>query len=102
MVQPISSMPLGATPSERLARQPACQVSIAFSAKSAAPNASHRMLRHPALDCAAMGAITLFNAPAGYLLADSLAATLADHGRPIVWLRLSQEDRDPATFLVSL
>jgi DNA-binding SARP family transcriptional activator len=59
-------------------------------------------LRHPPLERAAEGGITLFAAPRGYLLADSLAAILAEHERPTLWLRLGSEDGDPATFLVAL
>ncbi|HEY3229474.1 MAG TPA: BTAD domain-containing putative transcriptional regulator [Roseiflexaceae bacterium] len=73
-----------------------------FAAKSAAPCAASLNLRHPVLDHAAKGGITLFAAPRGYLLTDSLAAALAEHKRPTLWLRLGPEDGDPATFLVSL
>ena len=71
-------------------------------AKIAAPQAAHVALRQPVLDRAAEGVITLFTASAGYLLDDSLAAALAERSRPTLWLRLGPEDRDPATFLVSL
>jgi DNA-binding SARP family transcriptional activator len=74
----------------------------AFLAKLAAPNALRGTLRHPLFDQAAEGAFSLFNAPAGYLLSESLAATLAEQGRPVLWLRMGHEDRDPGTFLVSL
>jgi DNA-binding SARP family transcriptional activator len=74
-----------------------------FAAKSAAPyTAGRAILRQPVLEQAASGGLTLFNAPAGYLLADSLAATLAEQDRPTLWLRLGPEDHDPATFLISL
>jgi len=73
-----------------------------FTAKSAAPCAASLNLHHPMLDHAAEGGITLFAAPRGYLLTDSLAAALAEHERPTLWLRLGPEDGDPATFLVSL
>ena len=103
-------MPLDATHNESVVRRLADQAGMPFVAKSAAPNAPHGTLRHAALDQAATTALdqaattalTLFNAPAGYLLTDSLAATLAEQGRPTLWLRLGQEDRDPATFLISL
>src|SRR5689334_16559320 len=49
-----------------------------------------------------LGGITLFTAPPGYLPADSLAAALRKLGRPILWLRLEPEDRDPAVLLFSL
>jgi len=73
-----------------------------FDAKSAAPHPAHVALHQPVLDRAAEGVNTLFTASAGYLLDDSLAAALAERGRPTLWLRLGPEDRDPATFLVSL
>ncbi len=74
-----------------------------FAAKSAAPHTTHQItIRHPPLDRAADGGLSLFTAPAGYILADSLAAALAERDRPTLWLRLGPEDRDPATFLVSL
>jgi DNA-binding SARP family transcriptional activator len=73
-----------------------------FTAKSAAPHAVHTTLRHPACEQAAEGGITVFAAPRGYLLADGLAAALAERKRPMLWLRLGPEDGDPATFLVSL
>jgi hypothetical protein len=102
MAQPVSSMSLGATHHESVVPRLADHVGMPFVAKSAAPNAPHETLRHPTLDHAAMGTLTLFNAPTGDLLADNLAATLAEHGRPILWLRLGHEDSDPATFLVTL
>jgi len=75
---------------------------MGFAAKSAPPIAAHREFRSPALDQAAEEPLTLFTVPAGYLLTDSLAATLAERGRPVLWLRLGPEDGDPATFLLSL
>jgi ATP/maltotriose-dependent transcriptional regulator MalT len=71
-------------------------------AKSAAPQAAFGTLHRPVLDFAAQGVTTLFTAPPGYLLTDSLAYVLAEHSHPILWLRLGLEDRDPATFLLSL
>lgn len=73
-----------------------------FIAKSAAPYATSTALRHTTFARAATGRNTLFAAPRGYLFADSLAAALAEHERPTLWLRLGPEDGDPATFLVSL
>ncbi|MEK7787871.1 MAG: hypothetical protein AAB658_20900 [Chloroflexota bacterium] len=74
-----------------------------FAAKSAAPHTAGRaILRQSVLEQAASGGLTLFNAPAGYLLADGLAATLAEQDRPAIWVRLGPEDHDPATFLISL
>jgi len=93
MVLPISTLTQGAGGREQLAR-PADQ-SPAFLAKLAAPNSLRGTLRHTLLDQAVSSTFTLFNAPAGYLLSESLAASLAEHGRPMLWLRLGHEDRDP-------
>src|SRR5512136_126474 len=71
-------------------------------AKAAAPQVAHVGLQHAALKRAAEGRITLFTAPAGYVSGDSLAAALNESGRPVLWLRLGQEDADPATLLLSL
>ena len=102
MAKPVSSMSQGITHHEPVVRQLVQQVGVPFMAKSVAPSAPQGTLRHAMLDHAAMGTLTLFSTPAGYLLTESLAGTLAEHGRPILWLRLGREDRDPATFLVSL
>jgi DNA-binding SARP family transcriptional activator len=77
-------------------------ITMLFPAKAAAPLAAHLGVRQPSLDRAADGALTLVTAPAGYLLADSLAAAITERGRSIIWLRLGPEDDDPATCLVSL
>ncbi|MEO7908732.1 MAG: BTAD domain-containing putative transcriptional regulator [Roseiflexaceae bacterium] len=100
MVAPISSITHVSGRREQLALPAAQQP--AFLAKLAAPNALRGTLRHALLDQAVSGAFTLFNAPTGYVLSESLAASLAEHGRPVLWLRLGHEDRDPATFLISL
>ncbi len=73
-----------------------------FAAKLAAPLANSLGVRQPVLDRAIEAALTLFDAPAGYLQTDSLAAALAERSRPVIWLRLGPEDHDPATFLLSL
>jgi DNA-binding SARP family transcriptional activator len=75
---------------------------MSFTAKSAAPCAAPGTFRHPIVDKAAEGGTTLFAAPRGYLLSESLAAALTDQARPALWLRLGPEDGDPAIFLVSL
>jgi DNA-binding SARP family transcriptional activator/tetratricopeptide (TPR) repeat protein len=72
-----------------------------LAAKSAPPYPAQGAFRQSVLDRAAEGPITLFTAPAGYLLTESLAAALAEYRRPTLWLRLGPEDRDPATFLLS-
>ncbi len=73
-----------------------------FTAKLAAPHTANTTLRHPVLERAAEGGTTLFIAPPGYLLTDSLALALSERHRPMLWLRLGPEDSDPATFIVSL
>jgi DNA-binding SARP family transcriptional activator len=73
-----------------------------FVAKSVAPCAGSIAIRQPILERAAEDGFTLFAAPRGYLLAESLAATLAERERPTLWLRFGPEDGDPATFLVTL
>lgn len=100
MMSPSSTITHGLGRREQLVR-PADQPP-ALLAKLVAPNALRRTLRHALLDQAVSSACTLFNAPAGYVLSESFAATLAEHGRPVVWLRLGYEDRDPGTFLISL
>ncbi|HET7087036.1 MAG TPA: hypothetical protein VFL17_00150, partial [Anaerolineae bacterium] len=75
---------------------------MSFAAKSAIPNDADAALRQPVLEQAAEGGMTLFTAPAGYLLTGSLAAVLDGHGRSMLWLRLGPEDRDPAVLLMSL
>src|SRR5262245_40363566 len=102
MLQSITSNDPPAGLEEYAPRPPLQRALAPFGAKSAAPCSTRRWFHHGALDQAAAGMITLFNAPAGYLLADSLAATLAERGRPTLWLRLGPEDHDSATFLVSL
>ena len=73
-----------------------------FLAKSAAPRAGPIAIRQPVLEHAAKGGFTLFAAPRGYLLTENLAAALAEHERPTLWLRLGPEDGDPAAFLAAL
>ncbi len=73
-----------------------------YAAKSAAPFAAQSALHQPELDKAAEGARTLFTTPPGYLFSDGLVLALTERARPIFWLRLGPEDRDPATLLISL
>ncbi|HET7519401.1 MAG TPA: SARP family transcriptional regulator, partial [Actinomycetes bacterium] len=73
-----------------------------FIAKSAAPVASAPAGRHWTFDRAALGGLTSFVAPPGYLLSEGLFEAVARQGRPVIWVRLGPEDRDPATFLRSL
>jgi DNA-binding SARP family transcriptional activator len=70
-----------------------------FIAKSAAPVAARPAARHWTFDRAALGGLTAFVAPPGYLLSEGLSEALARQGRPVTWVRLGPEDHDPATFL---
>ena len=71
-------------------------------AKYAAPSSSKPVVRWPALDRVNDNPFTLFNAPSGYLLANNLADELSGQDRNLLWLRIDEQDRDPATFLLSL
>lgn len=73
-----------------------------LAAKFAAPYESNPFFRWPALEHAADRLITLFVSPPGYLYAGGLAEALKKEGKSLFWLRLGREDRDPATFLLSL
>jgi DNA-binding SARP family transcriptional activator len=75
---------------------------MAFIAKSAAPVAPAPAARHWTFDRAALGGLTAFVAPPGYLLSEGLFEALQRQGRPVIWVRLGPEDRDPGTFLRSL
>jgi DNA-binding SARP family transcriptional activator len=75
---------------------------MAFIAKSAAPLAAAPAARHWTFDRAAIGGLTCFVAPPGYLLSEGLFEALQGQGRPVIWVRLGPEDRDPATFVRSL
>ena len=72
-----------------------------FSAKTVLPSIDKCIFRDQVLETASQRS-TVFNAPSGYVLSESLAAALIERERPIMWLRLEPEDRDPATFLLSL
>jgi DNA-binding SARP family transcriptional activator len=73
-----------------------------FIAKSAAPLAPAPAARHWTFDRAALGGLTSFVAPPGYLLSEGLFEALQRQGRPVIWVRLGPEDHDPLTFLRSL
>ncbi|MBC8074497.1 MAG: winged helix-turn-helix domain-containing protein [Chloroflexales bacterium] len=75
---------------------------LIFAPKLVAPQAARTWYRQPILARAADRPVALFTGADSYLLKDSLAATLKESGRPVVWLRLGPEDRDPATFLITL
>lgn len=50
----------------------------------------------------ASGGVALIDAPEGYLLTEGLSLALARLRRHALWVRLGPEDRDPATFLLSV
>ncbi len=71
-------------------------------AKFAAPSSSKPAFHRPILDRVSENPLTLFNAPSGYLSANYLADELSKQDRNLMWLRVDEQDRDPATFLLSL
>ena len=71
-------------------------------AKIGVPNSALVRVRQPSVERAAEGGITLFVSPSGYLCTDSLAALLAEQRKPVVWLHLGDEDKDPGAPLISL
>src|SRR6266480_2016222 len=73
-----------------------------FIAKSAVPVAPGPSARHWTFDRAALGGLSAFVAPPGYLLSEGLFEALQHQGRPVIWVRLGPEDRDPGTFLRTL
>jgi len=75
---------------------------MTFEAKTLIPLPGHPDAAHVAFEDAAAGGVTLLEAPPGYLLTEGLALALTRSDRHPVWLRLGPEDRDPATFLLSL
>ena len=73
-----------------------------FEAKALAPSGSDPEAIHGAFADAATGGVSVLEAPSGHVLTEGLASALTGAGRAPLWLRLEPEDRDPATFLVSL
>jgi DNA-binding SARP family transcriptional activator len=71
-------------------------------AKLTAPRPDYPSFGQPVLNRVFERAVTLFIAPDGYLLTDSLASVLVEQKLPICWLRLGLEDCDPGTLLLSL
>jgi hypothetical protein len=67
----------------------------AVHAKSAAPVASALAARHWTFDRAALGGLTLFVAPPGYLLSEGLFEALQRQGRPVIWVRLGPRGPRP-------
>ena len=75
---------------------------MSLAAKSAVPSTGNFRLRIPSLNHVTTDRVSIFTAPDGYLPTESLASTLYEQRRPVLWLNLDPEDADPATFLVSL
>jgi DNA-binding SARP family transcriptional activator len=75
---------------------------MTFEAKLLTPLPHDPDTLHGVFAEAASGGVTLIDAPAGYLLTEGLALELTRLGRQPRWLRLGPEDRDPATFLLSV
>ena len=73
-----------------------------FEAKSLAPSGSDPEAMHSAFEDAATDGVAVLEAPSGHVLTEGLVSALTGAGRAPLWLRLGPEDRDPATFLVSL
>lgn len=63
-----------------------------------APLVPHRAL----FEAAAQRDVTLFVAPVGYLMPESLATVLRARHSPTLWLSLSADDHDPAMLLLAL
>jgi DNA-binding SARP family transcriptional activator len=75
---------------------------MTFTAKTVAPCPVSSTVRQPVFAQVAQGGHHTITAPPGYLLTECLAGALLADDRPVVWLHLGPEDRDPATFLISL
>jgi DNA-binding SARP family transcriptional activator len=75
---------------------------MSFEAKTLVPSPCDPDAVNGAFEDAASGRITLLEAPAGCVLTEGLASAFTRLDRHPLWLRLGPEDRDPATFLLSL
>src|ERR1700733_14931026 len=75
---------------------------MTFEAKTLVPLPGPPDAAHGAFQDAADGGLTLLEAPPGYMLTEGLATAFTRSDRPPVWLGVVPEDRDPATFLLSL
>ncbi|MFI0446426.1 BTAD domain-containing putative transcriptional regulator [Actinomadura sp. 6N118] len=71
-------------------------------AKSAVPVGAGPDAAHEAFERAALGGVTLLDAPPGCLLTEGLATVLARRTDQVIWSRMGSEDRDPASFLLSV
>ena len=75
---------------------------MTFEPKVLIPLQGNPDAANEAFDDAAKGGTTLLEAPAGYILTEGLSLAFTRSDRRPLWLRLGPEDRDPATFLLSL
>lgn len=71
-------------------------------AKIGTPHGALVCVRQPVVEHAVQGGTTLFTAPPGYLYTDGLASLLTEQHKPVLWVRLGREDRDPGAVLLSL
>src|SRR5262249_29737510 len=73
-----------------------------FEAKVLVPSPCDLDAVSGAFEDVASGTTTLLAAPAGYVLTEELASASTRLNRHPLWLRVGPEDRDPATFLLSV
>jgi DNA-binding SARP family transcriptional activator len=73
-----------------------------FEAKVLVPSPCDVGALNGALEDVASGMTTLLDAPSGYVLTEELASAFTRLNRHPLWLRVGLEDRDPATFLLSV
>ena len=73
-----------------------------FEAKVLVPSPCDLEAVNGAFEDAASGMTTLLDAPPGYVLTEELASAFTRLNRHPLWLRVGPEDRDPATFLLSV
>lgn len=73
-----------------------------FEAKVLVPSPCDLDVVSGAFEDVASGMTTLLAAPSGYVLTEELASAFTRLNRHPLWLRVGLEDRDPATFLLSV
>jgi ATP/maltotriose-dependent transcriptional regulator MalT len=73
-----------------------------FEAKVLIPSPCALGAVNGAFEDVANGMTTLLDAPSGYVLTEDLASAFTRLNRHPLWLRVGLEDRDPATFLLSV
>jgi DNA-binding SARP family transcriptional activator len=73
-----------------------------FEAKVLVPSPCDLDAVSGAFEDVAGGTTTLLAAPSGYVLTEELASAFIRLNRQPLWLRVGLEDRDPATFLLSV